>query len=212
MRRQRGYEAKRRNTGERKRKSLILLSAEGKNKTETQYFTDMARALNLNIRFAPGNYTDPVHMVAALQKACQDHDIGAEPGDKAFCLVDTDVNPDKNEQLAKADSMSRKDGTLLIVSSPCFEVWCLCHYGSNSTHYQNNAAVVDDLLKKLPMYRKNGEGLYRALASETEVAITNAKALEKACIDAGFTPHTVEFSPSSEIYKVVEYLLTGAEP
>ena len=150
MSRQRGYQAKRRNTGERKRKSLILLSIEGKNKTETQYFTDMARALSLNIRFAPGNYTDPVHMVAALKKACKDHDLGAEPEDKAFCIVDSDVSPDKNGQLAKADSMSRKEGIILIVSSPCFEVWCLCHYGSNSTHYQNNAAVVDDLLKKLP--------------------------------------------------------------
>ena len=76
MSRQRGYQAKRRNTGERKRKRLILLSAEGKNKTETQYFTDMARALNLNIRFAPGNYTDPVHMVDALKKACRDNDLG----------------------------------------------------------------------------------------------------------------------------------------
>lgn len=211
MSRQRGYQAKRRNTGDRKRKSLILLSAEGKNKTETQYFTDMARALNLNIRFAPGNYTDPVHMVTALKKACEEHGLGAEPGDKAFCLVDSDVNPDKNPQLAKADSMSRKEGILLIVSSPCFEVWCLCHYGSNSTHYQSSAAVADDLLKKLPGYRKSGEGLYRALAPDTTTAISNAKALEKACIDAGYTPHTVEFSPSSEIYKVVEYLLAGTE-
>lgn len=211
MSRQRGYQAKRRNTGERKRKSLILLSTEGKNKTETQYFTDMARALNLNIRFAPGNYTDPVHMVTALKKACRDHDLGVEPGDKAFCLVDSDVNPEKNGQLSKADAMSRKAGIFLIVSSPCFEVWCLCHYGSNSTHYQSSAEVVDDLLKKHPGYRKSGEGLYRALAPETTMAITNAKVLEKACIDAGYQPHTVEFSPSSEIYKVVEYLLTGSE-
>ncbi len=203
----RGYQAKRRNTGDRKRKSLILLSAEGKNKTEAQYFTDMARTLNLNIRFAPGNYTDPVHMVSALKKACQEHDLGSEPGDKAFCIVDTDVNPDKNSQFAKADAMARKEGILLIVSSPCFEVWCLCHFGSNSTHYKSSAAVADDLLKKLPGYRKSGEGLYRTLAPHTIAAIGNAKALEKACAEAGYTPHTVEFSPSTEIYKVVEFIL-----
>ena len=206
MSRQRGYQAKRRNTGNRKRKSLILLSAEGKNKTETQYFVDMARALNLNIRFAPGNYTDPVHMVTALERACDEHELGSEPGDKAFCLVDADVNPDKNAQLAKADSISREKGIFLIVSSPCFEIWCLCHYQRNSTHYQISSAVVNDLLKKLPGYRKNGEGLYKILAPATATAITNAKALEKACTDSGYTPHTVEFSPSSEIYKVVEYL------
>ena len=205
---QRGYQAKRRNTGDRKRKSLILMSAEGKNKTETRYFSDMARALNLNIRFAPGNYTDPVHMASALKKACQEHGLGAEPGDKAFCLVDTDVNPSKNSQLARADSMSRKAGIHLIVSGPCFEVWCLCHYGSSSSHYQSSAAVTNELLKKLPGYRKSGEGLYQALAPDTMTAIANAKALEKACIEAGYTPHTVEFSPSTEIYKVVEYLFT----
>ena len=206
----RGYQAKKRNTGERKRKSLILLSAEGKNKTETQYFTDMAKALNLNIRFAPGNYTDPIHMVEALIKACQEHELGTEPEDRAFCLVDSDVNTDKNVQLAKADSMSQKTGIFLIVSSPCFEVWCLCHYGCNSTHYMSSGAVVDDLLKKLPEYRKSGEGLYKILAPNTATAIANAKLLERACNDAGYMPHTVEYSPSSEIYKVVEYLIERA--
>lgn len=207
MSRQRGYQAKRRNTGERKRKALILLSAEGKNKTETQYFTDMAKALNLNVRFAHGNYTDPIHMVGALIKACKEHELGTEPEDSAFCLVDSDVNTEKNFQLGKADSMSQKAGISLIVSSPCFEVWCLCHYGCSSTHYISSSAVVDDLMKKIPGYRKSGEGLYKVLAPDTEKAIANAKLLEKACHDAGYTPHTVEFSPSSEIYKVVEYLL-----
>ena len=208
----RGYHGKRRNTWDRKRKSLILLSVEGKNKTETQYFTDMARELNLNIRFAPGNYTDPVHMVKVLKDACREHGVGEEPGDKAFCIVDADVNPDKNSQLALADSMSEKDGILLIVSSPCFEVWCLCHYGCSSTHYQSSSAVVEDLQKKLPGYRKNGEGLYKVLAADTTTAIANAKILEKACIEAGYIPHTVEFSPSSEIYKVVEYLFSEQQP
>ena len=131
-------------------------------------------------------------MVDALKKACRKHGLGAEPGDQAFCLVDADVNPKKNSQLSKADAMSESTEIILIVSSPCFEVWCLCHYGSNCVHYRSSAAVVDDLTKKLPAYRKSGEGLYRALAPKTAAAITNAKALEKACINAGYAPHTVQ--------------------
>ncbi|MBO4261836.1 MAG: RloB domain-containing protein [Clostridia bacterium] len=207
MSRSKGYNAKPRNTGQRKRRSLVLLSAEGNNKTETRYFTDMARALNLNIRFAPGNYTDPVQMVNELKNACREYGLGEEPGDKAFCLVDSDVNPDKDRQIVKADVLSKKAGIALIVSAPCFEVWCLCHFGCSFTHYNSGNAVVQELLKKLPGFQKSGEGLYKVLADNTGIAIANAKTLEKACIEAGYVPHTVEFSPSTEVYRVVEYLL-----
>lgn len=202
-----GYKSKRRNTGIRTRKNVILMSAEGKNKTETQYFTDMARELNLNIRFSGGNYTDPKNMVVTLQKKYKELGLEAEQGDKAFCLVDSDVDPKKNEQLAKADFLSQKGGTVLIVSSPCFEVWCLCHFGCNSTHFNNSAAVVEELSKKLPEYSKSGKGLYKRLSPKTKIAIKNAKIMEKNCRDAGYQYHTVDFSPSSEIYRVIESIL-----
>ena len=62
MSKKRGYEAKPRNTNLRKRKSIVLLAAEGKNKTETLYFKSIPSATHV-IRFAPGNYTDPINMV-----------------------------------------------------------------------------------------------------------------------------------------------------
>ncbi len=206
-----GYEAKRRNSGERKRRSIILIAAEGRNKTETQYFKDFAKDRKKNVRFAHGNDTDPVHMMTALRDSFHELELDSELGDQAFCLVDADVNPEKNSQLAKADAISKKEGLNLIVSAPCFEVWCLCHFGSNSKHYSSSNAVVDELAEKLHAYRKSAEGLYEILSPDTEKAVGNAKTLEKVCLNAGYTPHTVEFSPSSEVYKVVELLLKNED-
>ena len=106
-----------------------------------------------------------------------------------------------------ADELAKKHGIGLIVSSPCFEIWCLCHFCKSSRHYSSNDAVIRDLTKRLPEYEKNGINLYCKLSSKTDEAISNAKALEKKCLDSGYTPHTVAFSPSTEIYKILEYLI-----
>ena len=88
MSRKTGYQPKTRNSYQRKRKSVVLLVAEGKNKTETQYFKSIPSPDHV-IRFAPGNYTDPVNMVYALRKEYEELELDAELGDAAFCLVDS---------------------------------------------------------------------------------------------------------------------------
>ncbi len=207
---QRGYQAKRRNTGERKRRSILFLSVEGSNKTEKSYFIDFSRAQGRQVRFAPGNYTDPVHLVNALKKECGEQGYDEEYGDMAFCLVDADVKPEKNHQLEKADKVAHKSKISLLVSNPCFEVWFLCHYGCNSKHYGSNEEVINELRKRLPNYKKSGESLFATLCQKTEEAIKNARMLEQRCLDVGYKTHTTEFCPSTEVYKVVEVLLQSA--
>ena len=41
----------------------------------------------------------------------------------------------------------------------------------------------------------------------TDKGYTPKKRLEKACLDAGYRYHTVDFSPSTDVYKVVQALL-----
>ena len=146
-------------------------------------------------------------MVNALKDEYFDRELDSELGDKAFCLVDSDVDPGKNDQLARADRISESAGIQMIVSSPCFEVWCLCHFLCKSTQYHSSNAVIEELIRILPWYKKSGEGLFKAFAPNMAEAIKNAKTLEKRCTDAGYTPHTVEFSPSTELYKVIEMIL-----
>ena len=88
MTRKIGYQPKRRNLFNRRRKSIILLAAEGKNRTETQYFKKVP-CPNHVIRFAPGNYTDPVNMVHALKREYEELELDPQLGDAAFCLVDS---------------------------------------------------------------------------------------------------------------------------
>ena len=118
MSRKTGYQPKTRNSYQRKRKSVVLLAAEGKNKTETQYFKSIPSPDHV-IRFAPGNYTDPVNMVYALRKEYEELELDAELGDAAFCLVDSDVDPAKDRQLEKADTEAG-NRIQVVVSSPCF--------------------------------------------------------------------------------------------
>ena len=135
-----GYQPKIRNSYRRQRKSVVLLATEGKNKTEVQYFKSF-RSANHVVRFAPGNYTDPVNMVRTLKKEYGELELTTDLGDAAFCLVDSDVDPAKDKQLEKADAEAG-DTVTVLVSSPCFEIWYLCHFFASTRQYISNNEVL----------------------------------------------------------------------
>ncbi len=171
MKKKAGYQSKVRNSNQRKRKRILLLATEGKNRTETQYFKSIPSD-DYVIRFAPGNYTDPV----------------------------------KNIQIKRADELS--EGNIkVIVSSPCFEIWYLCHYSSSTRQYGSSNEVLNALRLYIPEYRKEMTGIWEIIGSKTEAAIHNAKILEQKCLESGKTWHTVDFSPSTEVYKIIELLI-----
>ena len=204
MSRGKGYQPKPRNTYQRKRKSIVLLATEGKNKTETQYFKGL-QSPGFVMRFAPGNYTDPVHMMYALTKEYDELDLDPQLGDAAFCLVDSDVDPAKDSQLERADAES-DERTELVVSSPCFEIWYLCHFSESTRQYSSNNEVLKALKQYIPDYRKEMTGIWELLESKTEIAVKNAKTLEQRCLEKGLRKHRVSFTPSTEIYKIFELL------
>ena len=114
---QSAYRRKQRNAEDRKRRPIVFLIAEGKNKTETLYFKAFGHDLNRNVRFAPGDYTDPVNMVSTLKNFMDDNDFSPELGDKAYCLIDADVDAVKNAQLFKLSYQLRALNTGLSVTS-----------------------------------------------------------------------------------------------
>lgn len=200
-----GYIPKKRNTNTRERKPIIVIAVEGGNKTERLYFRDMAQTNNRILKFAKGNSTDPIHMAEALEEACKELD--KDLGDCAFCLVDSDFISGKDDQIAAADQLGQEAGFKVLVSSPCFEVWFLCHYTNSTKKYRSNNEVIRELCKHLPGYSKSLEGIFSKTSSLLDTAICNAKTLEEACISAGYHPHTLEFLPSTEVYKLVEELM-----
>jgi len=199
------YVAKKRCSGSRKRKSIILVSTEGKNQTETNYLKDFKNR-NVPILFASGRFTDPVNMVETLSVEMERNGFDRDLGDKAFCLIDADVSPSKNQKIREADKIARKKGIELIVSAPCFELWFLCHYSFSTRQYGSNDELIAELMKHEDFlnYKKNCTGLYEKLLPRLDIAIDNAKRLEYELIKLGKKKHTVDFSPSTEAYIVIQ--------
>ena len=107
----------------RKRKKTVIISAEGKNKTETCYFRNFNRhSKSFIIRFAKGNDTDPVKIAKAANKSIKAESINFNEGDRVFCLLDTDINQDKQQSINEAVQFAKAKHIEVILSNPCFEV------------------------------------------------------------------------------------------
>lgn len=201
-----GYRAKKRNAHSRERRSTILIAAEGKNQTETQYFRDFAKEYGKLVRFVSGNYTDPVNMVNALATEYKKRELSPDYGDAGYCLVDSDFSPTKDPQIASADRIAADCGVHVLVSSPCFEIWFLCHYSASTRRYASYDEVRAELRKYHDGYEKNSVGMFEATKVKLSDAITNAERLKHACEENGYRLHTVEFAPSSEVGELAKKL------
>ena len=197
---------KQRGSGTRQRKSIILFAAEGNNKTETLYFRNFNQK-NIQIKFTHGNETDPEKMMKRLLDEADDMGLGSEPGDYAFCLIDGDVNPKKDAQIAHADAMSRGTKVMQIVSNPCFEIWYSCHYGYSTKQFHSSDEAVSALKELEPSYTKENPDMYQLTFSRVDDACKNAIRLEQHNLENGHRLHTADFQPSTEVYKVIKYLL-----
>ena len=207
MNKVRGYIAKPRKTRSKKLKRILLIKAEGRNETERKYFHNF-NSDKLLVRYCAGNETDPVNMMQQLLKEYQKMDLLET--DMAVCLVDTDFDDKKDCQLAQADELVAKSGyknLAMYTSSPCFEIWFMCHFGVPNRPYQNNKEVIGDMIQKFGAYSKSDAGIYLKLAGREKQAIKNAQILEKHCRDQGQKQHTVAFRNSTEVYKLFEKII-----
>lgn len=186
----------------RKRNPIVMFAVEGDNQTETKYLESFRRRGGPTITFAAGNATDPIGMMDDLEKSAQKHDLSPENGDRAFCLIDMDTNPKKQSQIDNALKRQNKLITL-ITSSPCVELWFLCHY-RYSTRSLTSAEAFNEL-KKYCSYKKN-ENIYPLIADKTAVAIQHAKKLNAYHREQGHKEHTFDCNPSTDVYKVIEFL------
>ena len=189
----------------RKRNPIVLYAAEGKNKTEMLYMSALKRNRNLTIELAKGNETDPVNMMIRLKSEAEDLALSLQDGDRAYCFIDTDTEPAKQKQIDGAFEQ-QDDLIKVILSSPCFEVWFLCHY-RYSTRYMTSKEAIAELKRFCSGYEKN-KSVFDTLEPKTQAAIKNAKKLARHHDLLGRKPDSMERNPSSDIYKVVEYVLS----
>lgn len=207
MVKQRGYSPKKRNSGRRKIGRVLLVSAEGNtnNKTEKLYLNHF-NGENIKVRFVSGNETDPEKMMQRLVTAYNYFELDSQ--DLAVCLIDSDFEVDRDKTIKKVDDMVRaaqKENLCLIVSSPSFELWYICHFRYSTRQYQNNQDVLNELRRFIPNYEKSKD-VYSCLQGKEDEAVKNAQKLEKWCSDNGKCFHCVECMPSTEMYKVLQWI------
>ena len=190
----------------RKQKSKILIAAEGKNKTEKTYFSNFEDGKKTyNITYARGNNTDPLKLVKMLIKEIDELKLDLQDDDVAYCIFDTDFDPNKNKIIEEAIQLARKNNIKIITSSPCFELWFLLHY-DYTTANMDSEEVIKRLKEYYPKYEKN-INIYPDIIKEIDLAIDRAKKLEKYQTDNNRRIGTVEANPNTEVYKIVEYLM-----
>ena len=78
-------EQRKRNSNQRKIRSIIAIGCEGKNKPETIYRKNFS-SRECIIKFSTGRHTDPVGMANDLIEFIRKEDIKKEYGDKMYLL------------------------------------------------------------------------------------------------------------------------------
>lgn len=184
-------------------KKTILIGAEGKNKTESTYFSNFNdRNSNYRIIMANGNSTDPVRMVDDIIKTMKQRDINTKYGDLIYCVLDVDDSKEKALQISKAIKLASKHNIEIITSNPCFEDWFLCHFTYTTKHFSNNE-IIQEIKKYINKYNK-GLNVYELIKDKTEIAIVNAKKQRDYHNHLEIDIHLA--NPSTMIFKIVEAL------
>lgn len=186
-------------------KKMILIGAEGKNKTELTYFKEFnQKQLAYTIKPAKGNNTDPEKIVADMISSVNREELNYAEGDLAFCIFDADTDPAKQRQIDEAVKQAKKCGIEVLLSVPCFEIWFLQHF-ENSTGAISSNTAIEKLCKYIPEYKKSSNVFFR-LEPMMDEAIKRAKHLEKHHVELNRKPKSIERNPSTEVYKLVELL------
>lgn len=180
----REFRRKKRNIVTRQQKPLILLIAEGKNVTESQYFKsfqDQHASYNIRI-LIPGHITDPKGMQKMVLKYWNQYDMDEEKGDIAFIVLDLDCDREKGKLIQKLAQNSKR--VQFVVSNPCFEVWFLFHFRYSTHAYYTSTEAVKDLKNYIPNYEKNLD-VAPLIADDLGTAMKNAERIKKHYEDLG---------------------------
>jgi len=126
----------------------------------------------------------------------------------AWLVYDHDDFPAEqfNETPEMADAVSNKSRVNYKVawSNECFELWLLLHFIKLEANISRKE-YVKKLKTYIPDYQKSTSDIYSRLKDKVDVAITNAKEIEKS-YDKGTTPS--KMAPCTIVYKLVEELLS----
>ena len=199
----RHFRDKSRGKPQRKRKPVVLLIAEGQNKTEKLYFQHFSTPESkYAVKVVSRGETGPQGMLDSLQRECMENDVSAKD-DIAGIILDLDCNEERAKQLRELLSQEEYAHYKAFASNPCFEVWFVAHFHELRGTYSGSSQVLEDLKRQLPDYDK-GRDCYRKLKDHTQEAIERCRAKERQYKDRNWP--SVDCNPRTDVASLVEML------
>jgi len=179
----------------------MLIAAEGKNKTEKQYFNSFQdQHSKYSIRFAAGLETDPVGMLKAMEKAWKKNELSEKNGDLAFIVSDIDCKPEKI-QLVK--TLQKKSKNIrFIVSNPCIEVWFILHFVYTTHQFKDSKEPKKELAKYIPGYEESMD-ISNILRPMICKAKKHTEQLREYYKSIGIEWNSVECNPMTDVLEVL---------
>jgi len=107
------------------RRKVYLIVCEGKNKTEYNYLSHF-RNDTIAIDLQKSEDTDPISMIKKTKHFIRKNKIDFKYGDKAFCLMDIDLDASKANLIKQLQN--ENPNITIITSNPCVESWFLFHF------------------------------------------------------------------------------------
>ena len=122
---ERNFKKKKRNNVQRHRKPVMLITGEGKNKTEQLYFSSFNEQHgNYVIRFVKtGLDTDPSRMLRSMKKAWTANGLNTKNGDKAYIVLDLDCDPQKIQKIKSLQKSSKNKKFAKIIKK--YQIHCI---------------------------------------------------------------------------------------
>ena len=183
----RHFRDKSRGKPQRKRKPVVLLIAEGQNKTEKLYFQHFSTPESkYAVKVVSRGETDPQGMLETLKRECLKDDVSAGD-DIAGIILDLDCNESRTKQVYDLLHVEENCQYKVFASNPCF----------------GSGQVLEDLKRQLPDYDK-GRDCYRKLKDHTQEAIERCRAKERQYKDRNWP--SVDCNPRTDVASLVETL------
>ena len=198
------FQKKKRNDVRRTRKPVMLIAAEGRNKTEKQYFSSFQdQHGNYSIRFATGLETDPVGMLKAMEKAWKKNELSEKDGDKAYIVLDMDCKPEKIQLVKELKKKSKN--IRFIVSNPCIEVWFILHYIYTTHQFKDSKEPKKELAKYIPAYEESMDisAIIRPMLNDAKKHLEQLKGYYE---NLGVAWGDAECNPMTDIDEVLKEL------
>ena len=194
----RDFSVKKRGVTTRKDKPVYLIITEGKNKTETLYLSNFQeQGRPYSIRFVKaGSRTDVEYLYQAILDRWNELGLSGENEDRAFVIIDIDNDPIKARKVCELIQSNQNERIDFIVSNPTFEFWILLHFKYSTKAFLNGEAVITELKKYIPDYKKNMD-CYLKCGDKIEEALKNYNKLEKHYSDLKWP--SVECNPRTDM-------------